>query len=125
MLLATPLPTILGPLIGALATKLYMDVVGQRYRLADRLGNSVAASSLVGLAAWFCAPAWRAPIFMGSFVAMSAPSVLPSYTDQAGAALATSVLHVLLGGVLAGGFGGRLGLSAMLGVLAFERLRRS
>ena len=36
--------------------------------------------------------------------------------------LAGAVCHVLTSGVLAGGFGGRLGFSALMGVLAYERV---
>lgn len=129
---APPVPvswpaSILGPLIGALGTKLWMQIMARPLRNgAERLANSVTASSAVtGLACLLgCSPPWQAPIFTGSFVAMSAPKVLTTYQELAGASLAAALAHILLAGCLAHGFGGRLGFSALIGVLSYSRLRQ-
>lgn len=119
---------LLGPLVGALATKLWIDVLpklgvrSSRF-VAERLGNSVSASSAVSLLACSVGlpAAWHAPIFTGTFVAMSAmPAVLQSYAHLASAAFAASAAALALGGSIP--FGGRLGVSAVLGVLAATRV---
>ena len=132
LIAAPPMPiswsaSILGPLIGALGTKLWMDTMARPWTNGtERLANSVTASSAVtGLACLLgCSPPWQAPIFTGSFVAMSAPKVLATYQELAGASLAAALAHILLAGCLAHGFGGRLGFSALVGVLSYSRLRQ-
>lgn len=123
-LLAPSLVVLAGSIVGALATKGWMDLVPRASTaLAGRVGNSVSASSMIGLLSCFSPAAWRAPIFIGSFVAMSAPTVLPSYRHLAGAGAFAGAAHALLGtSLLAGGFGGRLGTSALIGVVGYERL---
>jgi hypothetical protein len=114
-----------------MATKALMDTLGGCGVLGERLGNGVSASGMVGAASWFFPVAWRGPLILGSFAAMSAvavlgtPSAAPvraSYRHNAGAGLAGAVCHVLTSGCLAGGFGGRLGFSALMGVLVYERV---
>ncbi len=120
--------SMLGPLVGALATKLWVDLLPPLFArssrpLAERLGNSVSASSAVGLltSSFGLPAAWHAPVFTGTFVAMSAmPAVLQSRAHLAGAALAASAAALALGGSFP--FGGRLGFSAVLGVLAASRV---
>ena len=119
--------SLIGPQVGALATKALMDVV---LRLSDtlgpvkvRLGNSVSASSAIGLLFAWCLPAaWHAPVFLGSFVSMSAPELLVSYVQVAGAAAVAALIGLFLSATFVG-FGGRIGVSAVLGVAAWLRIR--
>ena len=119
--------SLIGPQVGALATKALMDVV---LRLSDtlgpvkvRLGNSVSASSAIGLLFAWCLPAaWHAPVFLGSFVSMSAPELLVSYVHVAGAAAVAALIGMFLSASFVG-FGGRIGFSAVLGVAAWLRIR--
>jgi hypothetical protein len=119
--------SLIGPQVGALATKALMDVV---LRLSDtlgpvkvRLGNSVSASSAIGLLFAWCLPAaWHAPVFLGSFVSMSAPELLVSSVQVAGAAAVAALIGMFLSASFVG-FGGRIGFSAVLGVAAWLRIR--
>jgi len=121
--------SLLGPLIGALATRAWMDLLSRLRGLSiitERLGNSVSASSLVAALACITlsGSTWPALIFMGSFVAMSGGAVLSTYWGVAGASFVTALLHYGLAGCLTGGFGGRLGFSALLGVLTYRTFRQ-
>lgn len=113
-------------LLGALATKGWMNVMGRSLKgeYANRLANSVTASGLVGCAC-FCLPVAvnAGAVFAGSFVAMSAPTVLASYKEVAIAAILTAIVQALMGGILTGGWSGRLGTAAVVGVVLFRAMK--
>lgn len=90
-------------------------------QLYQRLSNSVAASSIVGLLAGALLPAGVAgPAFCGSFIAMSAPAKLETYGSLIGASIMGGLCQQAMSGVLQGGWGGRLGTASLLGVLSYR-----
>jgi hypothetical protein len=118
--------------VGAFFMTLWKDVIGARAKdsannnnnsplrteLYQRMSNSVAASAGTGLLAGLLLPVSAAgPIFCGSFVAMSAPTKIQTYGGLLTASVLAGLAHQGLAGALLGGWGGRLGTMAFLGVL--------
>ena len=94
-----------------------------RSTIYKRLSTSVSAVAATGiLGSLLLPPAAAGPAFCGSFIAMSAPSKLPTYGAMLGAALLGGIWQQSLAGVLVGGWGGKLGTAALLGVLSYSKL---
>lgn len=89
--------------------------------LCARLSTPVAAVSVTSLAASFF-PAIAGPVFSGSVLAMSSPARLETYGAMIGAAVMGGVCQQAMSGVLVGGWGGRLGTAAVLGVLSYTAI---
>ena len=116
--------------VGAFAMTLWKDFMAERANACNdgegvlrefyrRLSNSVAASAGTGLLASLLLPVSAAgPMFCGSFVAMSAPTKIATYGGLMSASLLAGVAQQALAGVLLGGWAGRLGTMAYLGVLS-------
>lgn len=121
----------LSTLGGALFMSFWKEAMAEKVRenkddraksqLYQRLSNSVAASSIVGLLAGALLPAGVAgPAFCGSFIAMSAPAKLETYGSLIGASIMGGLCQQAMSGVLQGGWGGRLGTASLLGVLSYR-----
>lgn len=92
---------------------------------SQRLSTSVAAVGGTGLLASLLLPASLAgPVFCGSFVAMAAPDKVPNATALLGASLLAGVAQQCMAGVMLGGWGGKLGTAALVGVLAYIGLQK-
>lgn len=118
MALLDTIPTAaLGSLIGTTASITWQRLLkGQ-----PRIGNPVTASGLTaGLGCLLMPAKLHGPILAGSLVAMSAPTVLSNIPRLASAAICCGVWQVGLAGVLNGGWSGKLGCAAILGVLTAE-----
>jgi len=86
------------------------------------LSRSVGAVGGAGLLASTFLPAHLVgPFFCGSFVAMSAKNQLPDTTSMFWAAMLAGVAQFSLNGVLLGGWGGKLGTAAAMGVVAYTK----
>ena len=86
-----------------------------------QLSNLVGPASATGLIAGLAfPPAVAGPIFCGSFVAMAAPSKLPTLMSVIWASILAGAAQQTLAGVLLGGWGGKLGTAALIGVLAYR-----
>jgi hypothetical protein len=121
--LATQLPKVAGfTVAGALFMRLWKQLFAGKN---SRLANSVGAVSATGLLASSILPASVAgPIFCGSFVAMSAPTKLASTKALVLASLLAGAAQQSLAGVMLGGWGGKLGTAALMGVLAYTQLEK-
>jgi len=64
------------------------------------------------------------PVFAGTFVAMSSAAVLPSNAHLLAASICCGLWQAALAGVLNGGWGGKLGTAAALGVMTAEARKR-
>lgn len=92
--------------------------------LKGRLSNSVAAVGATGLiAAVLAPPSIAGPAFCGSFIAMSSPAKLATYGALVGASVWAAVFQQVMSGALLGGWGGKLGTAALLGVVAYNTVR--
>lgn len=91
-------------------------------RIYKRLSNPVAAVGSTGLLASFLLPASAAgPVFCGTFIAMSAPEKIQTYGGLLGASIMGGVCQLSLAGVFVGGWGGKLGTAALMGVLSYKK----
>lgn len=90
--------------------------------LSKRIGNSVSAVSIAGLLGAYLLPNAAGPVFCGSFVAMSAPDKLPTLSSLILASILAGVSQLALSGFLMGGWGGKLGTAALMGVVSFRTL---
>jgi hypothetical protein len=108
----------------ALAEQIQKNAEDQaKAKIYRRMSNSVAASSVTGLLAATLLPATAAgPVFCGSFIAMSAPAKLETYGSLIGASVIGGVCQQAMSGLLLGGWGGRLGTAALVGVLSYRRI---
>lgn len=114
------LPAIcLGSVLGAIATRGWQNA----FALSPRLANGVTASSATGVLASILLPSsMHAPAYAGALVAMSSKQVLPSNFHLILAAILCGLAQVLLTGVLNGGWAGKLGTCALLGVIMAKAL---
>ena len=138
------LPTVGATVLGSAATRLWarrlaaLLLVGttsslvapsadsRREALARRFSNPVASASVVGLFSGLALgptrPALAAPVFAGTFVAMSAPDTLASTRALLGAAALAGFAQAGLAAVCVGG-GGKLGAAAAIGVTLLRAAR--
>ena len=92
--------------------------------LCRRLSSSVAASSVTGLLSAVALPSTMAgPIYCGSFVAMSSPEQLKTYGSMIASSALAGIWQIAMSGVLLGGWGGKLGTAALLGVASYKGLQ--
>lgn len=113
-------PLVLFTVAGALFMRLWKHLTS---RLPNKISNSVAAVSMTGLLGGLYLPASIAgPAFCGSFVAMSSPTILPSLVALVLASILAGVSQLGLTGMLLGGWGGKLGTAAFMGVLGYRLL---
>ncbi len=127
-------PTCLVTVAGALFMNIWKDTLkgrAQKSRSENRvlciilrLSTSVAAVSVTGLVASLFPVSLAGPAYCGSFIAMSSPITIETYGGLMGAALAGGVCQIALASVLLGGWGGKLGTASLIGVLAFQRMRK-
>ena len=109
--------TTTGTVLGALFMRLWKDFFSS---LSLRLSSSTAAVGAAGiLSNFFPALISPGPFFAGSFVAMSAPSKINSLRGLILASLLSAVAQMGMIGCLLGGWGGKLGTGAFLGVALF------
>jgi hypothetical protein len=132
--LLKPLPSVtVCTIAGAFFMTFWKKLLGKRAKnatnsefqadLYKRLSNSVGAVGATGLVAALVLPASAAgPAFCGSFIAMSAPTKLPTYGALLGASIMAGLCQQSLAGVLLGGWGGKLGTAALMGVLSYRGL---
>jgi hypothetical protein len=121
--LAVQLPAVAGlTVLGALVMRYWKHLMTGK---SKRLSNTVGSVSVTGLIASLALPASMAgPIFCGSFVAMAAPTKLPTLTSLVWASVLAGAAQQSLAGVLLGGWGGKLGTAALMGVLAYRGLTK-
>ncbi|CAB9528010.1 expressed unknown protein [Seminavis robusta] len=119
--LTLQLPMVAGfTVIGALFMRLWKKALADK---SKRLSNSVGAVGATGLIANLALPAALAgPVFCGSFVAMAAPTKLPNVKSLILASFLAGAAQQSLAGVMLGGWGGKLGTAALMGVLAYTTL---
>jgi hypothetical protein len=119
--------------VGAFFMSFWKEVVGVKAknayntesasRIYNRLSNPVAAVGGTGLLATLLLPASAAgPVFCGTFIAMSAPEKIQTYGGLLGASIMGGVCQQSLAGVFVGGWGGKLGTAALMGVLSYNKL---
>lgn len=65
-------------------------------------------------------PMWVAPVYTGSILSMTAPGVLTTKRGLAYASIVAGLIHVALTGTLTGGWSGKMGTVAVMGVVACE-----
>jgi hypothetical protein len=113
--------------LGALFMKYWKEFFTKKTPVHfQRLSTSVAAVGATGLVASVLLPASLAgPAFCGSFVAMSAPTKLPSLLSLVGASALAGLSQQAMAGIMLGGWGGRLGTAAYLGVLSYTLLSKA
>ena len=138
------LPTVGATVLGSAATRLWarrlaaLLLVGttsslvapsadsRREALALSFSNPVTSASVVGLFSGLALgptrPALAAPVFAGTFVAMSAPDTLASTRALLGAAALAGFAQAGLAAVCVGG-GGKLGAAAAIGVTLLRAAR--
>ena len=93
----------------------------QTLKVSDKLSSSVTAVGVTGIVGSLLLPASAAgSFFAGSFVSMSSATCLPNTFALAAAAALAGVWQLGLTGVLLGGWGGKLGSAALLGVLSYK-----
>ena len=118
-------PVALNTAAGAIAMRIWKDLFA-RVKAVPRLGSPVAAVGGVGLLAnAFLPPAAVGPAFCGTFVAMSAPSKVGDLGALVLASFLAGAWQVAMSGVLLGGWGGKLGTAALLGVVSYCGLARA
>jgi hypothetical protein len=120
----TQLPSIiLSTIAGGIFMRSWKQVLGQSSKpVVKRIGSSVGAVGATGLLGSALIPAAAGPIFCGSFIGMSAPGKLPTLTSLVGACAMAGACQVAMTGVLLGGWGGKLGTAALLGVVLYRGL---
>lgn len=90
-------------------------------KLPNKLSNSVAAVGVTGLLGGLYLPSSLAgPAFCGSFVAMASPAIIPSLLSLVLASVLAGLSQLGLTGMMLGGWGGKLGTAAFMGVLAYR-----
>ena len=87
-----------------------------------RLATPTAAVGATGAIAALVSPTAAGPAFVGSFVAMSAPTVLENRRAIIIASALSAVGWIGMTGLLLGGWGGKMGTAALLGVLMYGAL---
>ena len=117
---ATLPPMILSTIAGAFSM-LYFKECASKLSL-PRLATPTAAVGATGAIAALVSPAAAGPAFIGSFVAMSAPTVLENRKALAAASALSAVGWVGMTGLLLGGWGGKMGTAALLGVIMYGSL---
>lgn len=91
--------------------------------ILTKLSTSVAAVSVTGLVLSWMVPSLAGPAFCGAFVAMSSPQKLETYGGLLGASWMAAVSQEwALAGMLLGGWGGKLGTAAWMGVVSYQSL---
>lgn len=106
--------------VGALFMRFWKFLLANK---SERLANSVGAVGATGLLAGVVLPASVAgPIFCGSFVAMAAPTKLPTRKSLIGASILAALSQQSLAGIMLGGWGGKLGTAALMGVVSYSIL---
>lgn len=104
---------------GALVMRLVAYVMSRLFR-SRRLSNPVGAVGLTGLiASLTLGPTAAGSAYAGSFVAMSSWATLPGIFSLVLASALAGVSQLGLTGMLVGGWGGKLGTTAFLGVLMY------
>ena len=111
---------ILSTIAGAFSM-LYFKEYASKLSL-PRLATPTAAVGATGAIAALVSPAVAGPAFIGSFVAMSAPTVLANRKALAAASALSAVGWVGMTGLLLGGWGGKMGTAALLGVIMYGSL---
>lgn len=116
-------PLVLFTVAGALFMRLWKQTT---IKLPNKISNSVAAVSMTGLLGGLYLPASIAgPAFCGSFVAMAAPAILPSLLALVLASVLAGLSQLCLTGLLLGGWGGKLGTAAFMGVVTYRLLLKA
>jgi len=111
-------PLLLFTVAGALFMRLWKQVT---QKLPNKVSNSVAAVGMTGLLGGLYLPASIAgPAFCGSFVAMASPAILPSLLALVLASVLAGLSQLGLTGMLLGGWGGKLGTAASMGVMGYR-----
>ncbi|CAB9517760.1 expressed unknown protein [Seminavis robusta] len=104
----------------------FLGRLSNRFSLSvtRRLATSVGAVGATGLLASLLLPASVAgPAFCGAFIAKSAPKVLPTVNSLVPACIFAGIAQQALSGVMLGGWGGKLGTGALMGVLGYTLIR--
>jgi hypothetical protein len=115
-------PLVLYSVAGALFMRTWKYLTS---KLPKRLCNTVGAVGMSGLvASYILPPTYAGAAFCGSFVAMSNSNTLPSTTALIIASALAGASQLALTGVLLGGWGGKLGTAALLGVLAYQMSKK-
>jgi hypothetical protein len=110
---------------GALFMRLFMHL-GKQFELPNKVSNSVAAVGTTGLlGGMYLSPSIAGPAFCGSFVSMASPAVLPNLITLILASVLAGISQLGLTGLLLGGWGGKLGTSAFLGVFGYRILTKA
>mmetsp|Transcript_46644 Transcript_46644/g.134337 ORF Transcript_46644/g.134337 Transcript_46644/m.134337 type:complete len:362 (-) Transcript_46644:1617-2702(-) len=128
------IPTCLATIFGALLVSAWKEAVlglakatnlqGKWKTLSDRLSTSVAAASVTGGMMSFFPVALAGPAYCGAFVAMSSPQKIETYGGLVGASACAGFVQVLLAATLIGGWGGKLGTAAFLGVVVYRSVMK-
>ena len=105
--------------VGALFMRLWKLLTA---KLPNKVSNSVAAVGMTGLLGGVFPTAVGGPAFCGSFVAMASPAILPNLISLVLASILAGASQVALTGLLLGGWGGKLGTAAFMGVVFYRWL---
>lgn len=116
----TLVPMILATIAGAFFMIFFKDYASKLS--LPRLATPTAAVGATGAIAALVSPTAAGPAFVGSFIAMSAPTVLKNRKSLALASALSAVAWVGMTGLLLGGWGGKMGTAALLGVLMYGTL---
>lgn len=116
----TLVPMILATIAGAFFMTFFKDYASKLS--LPRLATPTAAVGATGAIAALVSPTAAGPAFVGSFIAMSAPTVLKNRKSLALASALSAVAWVGMTGLLLGGWGGKMGTAALLGVLMYGTL---
>ena len=116
----TLVPMILATIAGAFFMTFFKDYASKLSM--PRLATPTAAVGATGAIAALISPTAAGPAFVGSFIAMSAPTVLKNRKALALASALSAVAWVGMTGLLLGGWGGKMGTAALLGVLMYGTL---
>lgn len=116
-------PLMLFTVGGALFMRLWKHLTA---KLPNKVSNSVAAVSMTGVLGGLYLPASIAgPAFCGSFVAMASPAILPSLLSLVLASVLAGLTQLGITGLLLGGWGGKLGTAALMGVVAYRLMMKA
>jgi len=113
----TLLPMILSTIAGAFFMQ-YFKQYASKLSL-PRFATPTAAVGATGAIAALVGPVVAGPAFVGSFVAMSAPTVLENSKALAVASALSAVGWIGMTGLLLGGWGGKMGTAALMGVIMY------
>ena len=88
--------------------------------VCPRLASAVTASSVTGLiASLVFSSSVSGPVYCGSFIGMSSPQRIETYGGLVGASFMCGICQLVMSQtVFLGGWGGKLGTAALLGVLS-------